>query len=144
MSLFCLLPPTILALSLLFTQTSNQYEDSLKAVLAVIEVGLLTTIFFIPYGMMISSLTKRRSFAIIGTFASFFVLTIISDIFSHYNDNWFLLSPLNLFWISVSKIFDMPIGIDISNNIYYATMVSMIVLPMLVLYINVNRKAVGK
>jgi len=44
-----------------------------------------------PLGLMLSSLTTRKTYAAVGTFMAVFVLQVIAGIFQRYDPNWALL-----------------------------------------------------
>ncbi len=78
MWVFCLIPPIAYVLVMMGTQTGDAYSGGLKILGLTVLAGLVTAIYFLPYGLMISSFTKSKAYAGIGIFMSFFVLIIIS------------------------------------------------------------------
>jgi hypothetical protein len=83
-------------------------------VLETVLAGAWATFFLIPIGLMVSSLTSRRTYAAVGTFMILFVLTIISGIFGQFDPNWMFLDPGNVMGQSFNVIFgvDMPANVD--------------------------------
>ena len=126
------------------TQYGDVYDEGLRVLGSTIIAGLLTSFLFIPYAMVISSLTRRKTYASVGIFMSFFVLMIISGIFSMFNDNWLLLDPTNLLFFSYSALygFDLPTVVD--DALFGVALASFLAAPLTVVYLRVHLKAVGK
>jgi ABC-type transport system involved in multi-copper enzyme maturation permease subunit len=142
MSLLCFLPPVLLAVVSILTQSGSDYWSSIKVLGSTVVAGALVTVFFVPYGLMLSSITKRRSYAAVGTFMSFSVLTIISEAFFGFDSAWSVISPAKSLSYAVDWIFGLPI--DVNGGAPFAFLASFIIVPALVLYWRVQRQAVGK
>ena len=93
---------------------------------------------------MISSLTKKKTYAGVGIFMSFFVLTTIGSIFATFDQNWSLVSPTNLLFYSYDLIYGFDLPSDLNSNIFGILVVCILFLPLVVAYIQVYRKEVGK
>jgi len=128
------------------TQSGSDYGSSLEVLGETIIAGFVATIFLIPLSLLISSLTTRKSYAAIGTFTVFFILSIIGAIFREFNNdaNWGLMNPEVL----LSTFFDVLYGFGINSNIdagIFSVMFSgFIIIPLALLYLRVYMKAVGK
>ncbi|UCE36809.1 MAG: ABC transporter permease [Thermoplasmata archaeon] len=144
MGIFCFLPLIIYCLAAMGTQSGGDYGTSLRVLGATIGAGLLTTFFFIPYGILISSMTKRKSYATIGIFMSFFVLIIIGGIFQNFDKNWALIDPTRILFYSYDIIYGFSVPEGINAGLLGAILVSIIIIPLIVVYIRIYRKAVGK
>ncbi len=106
--------------------------------------AVLTTIFFVPMGMMLSSLTTKRTYAAVGIFMFFFTMTIVAGIFSESDINWQLLGPGNLlnFWYDV--IFGEPLPEGLSSAGMAIMTFILLVPPLIVTYWRILSKGVGK
>ncbi|MGB2582173.1 MAG: ABC transporter permease subunit [Thermoplasmata archaeon] len=144
MSLLCFLPPVLLAVVSILTQSGSDYWSSIKVLGSTVVAGAFVTVFFVPYGLMLSSLTKRRSYAAVGTFMSFFVLTIISGAFSEFDRAWRVISPAESLSYAVDWIFGQSLPTYVNEGALFAFLASFIIIPASVLYWRVQRQAVGK
>jgi ABC-type transport system involved in multi-copper enzyme maturation permease subunit len=144
MSLLCVIPPVLLAMVSILTQSGNDYWSSIKVLGRTVVAGALATVFFVPYGLMMSSLTKRRSYAAVGTFMSFFALMIISATFSEFDSAWRVISPDISLSCAVDWIFGQNLPSNIGGGAVFAFMTSFVMVPALVLYWIVWRQAVGR
>lgn len=144
LGLFCLLVPIIFCLAVIGTQSGGDYLGSLEVLGSTVVAGSLTVFIFGFYGTMISSLTERRSFAGVGAFVSFFVLGIVSDIFSEVGANWELLDPFNVLNYSYRLIygFELPSGVDLS--LFWLAFALLIIVPPIVLYYRIRRRVFGR
>ena len=144
MWLFCLIPPAVYVLVMLGTQTGDDYSDGFKILGKTLLVGLVTAFYFLPYGLMISSLTKSKAYAGIGIFMSFFVLLIISGIFSETSDKWSLISPVELL-INFYKItYGGSIPDGITSGQVGGAILAFTVIPMAIVIFWIYRKGAGK
>jgi len=143
-SLFTFFPLMVFCLVMIGTQTGDDYGSSLSILGKTVIAGILTTVFFIPYGVMISSLTKKKTYAGVGIFMSFFVLMIIGGIFSSFNQNWSLVDPTNLLFYSYDIIFGYDLPSDVNSSIFGVLLCCILFLPLLVAFFQVYRKEVGK
>ncbi|MGB2826321.1 MAG: hypothetical protein WBC49_06770, partial [Thermoplasmata archaeon] len=144
MSLLCFLPPVLLAVVSILTQSGSDYWPSITVLGSTVVAGAFVTVFFVPYGLMLSSLTKRRSYAAVGTFMSFFVLTIISGAFSEFDRAWRVISPAESLSYAVDWIFGQSLPTYVNEGALFAFLASFIIIPASVLYWRVQRQAVGK
>jgi ABC-type transport system involved in multi-copper enzyme maturation permease subunit len=144
MGLLCFLPPVLLAIVSILTQSGSDYWSSLKVLGSTILAGVFVTLFFVPYGLMMSSLTRRRSYAAVGTFMSFFVLTIISSAFSEFDRAWRVISPADSLSFAVDWIYGQDLPSFVSGGALFAVLASFMVVPTIVLYWVVQRQAVGR
>ncbi|MFC1755052.1 ABC transporter permease [Thermoproteota archaeon] len=144
MSLFCLIPIIIYGTVVIGTQSGSEYLESLEVLGRAAFAGILTSIFFLGLGTMLSSVTKSRSYAGVGTFVSFFVLSLISGMFQGIDVNWRLVNPLELLQFSYGMIFDVGLPDDINLNIYWTILLSILIIPPVIAYWRIQRKAIGK
>ncbi len=144
MTLFCLLPPVIYCLSVIATQTGSVYADSLEVLGSTVIAGFFTSFIFLPYALLLSSLTKRKSYSGVGTFMSFFVLTIISQLFADFHSNWKLVSPSNLLSYSLKLIYGFTLPADIDSALFYSAVILLVLAPLVGLFYRVSRKRVKK
>jgi ABC-type transport system involved in multi-copper enzyme maturation permease subunit len=144
MAVFCLLPVIIYGVAIIATQSESEYLESFEVLGRATVAGILTSIFFMGLGTMFSSVTKSRTYAGVGTFVSFFVLTLISGMFSTIDVNWRLVNPLDLLQFSYGMIFGNGLPEELSPGLYWAIILSILVIPLLFAYWRVHRKAVGK
>jgi len=143
-SILTFIPLIVYCLVMIGTQTGDDYGSSLTVLGSTIIAGALTTVFFISYGVMISSLTTKKTYAGVGIFMSFFVLTIISGIFTNFDQNWSLISPINLLFYSYDMIFGFDLPSGINSNSFGILLICILILPLLVTFIQVYRKEMGK
>ncbi|MFO7792908.1 MAG: ABC transporter permease subunit [Candidatus Saliniplasma sp.] len=142
LTLYCAVPPISVGISVIATQTGNNYLGSLEVLGLTVLAGLFTSFIFLPYAFLLSSLTERKAYSGVGTFMTFFVLTIISDIFTSFDTNWKLVSPENLLHFSYDIIYGSGLPNDIDTGLYTLAMVTLIFLPLLILFIRVRFKEV--
>jgi ABC-type transport system involved in multi-copper enzyme maturation permease subunit len=143
-SIFTLFPVIIYCLVVIGTQTSNDYSGSLNVLGKTIIVGILTTFFFVPYGIMISTFTKKKTYAGIGIFMSFFVLTIIGNIFTTFDQNWSFVSPINLLFYSYDIIYGIELPQNLNSNIIGVLLFCILFIPLIVTFTQVYKKEVGR
>ncbi len=143
-SILTFVPLIVFCLVMIGTQTGDDYSGSLNVLGRTIIAGALTTVFFVSYGVMISSLTTKKTYAGVGIFMSFFVLTIIGDIFVNFNQNWGLASPSNLLFYSYDMIYGFDLPSDINSSIFGVLLFCILFLPLFVAFVQVYRKETGK
>lgn len=143
-SLFCLVPLIAFSLAVIATQTGGDYVGSLGVLGDTLIVGVFTTFVFTSLGVMVSSLTKKRSYAGVGTFAIFFVLGLVGGIFSEFSPDWQVINPFNILNYSYNLIygFDLPSGI--SPALFGFALLSVLIIPITFLYYRVYRRSTGK
>jgi len=144
LALFALLPPLIMAVALTATQSGPDYASSAVVIGETLLAGAFATVFLLPIGLMMSSLTKRRTYAAAGTFMAIFVLGIVAGIFAQYDANWQLLDPGNVLSLTYDLIFgiELPAGID--QGMIPLIAAAMTLVPLFVAYYQIVRKGVGK
>jgi hypothetical protein len=144
MSLFCIIPPILFVLVMLGTQTGDEYYDGLVILGKTILVGIFTAIFFLPYGLMVSSFTNRKAYAGVSIFVSFFVLTIISEIFFQFNNTWSLISPFNMLSFTYDVTFGRELSFGLDTYQLVTAILAIMVIPTIVVFIRLQRKGAGK
>jgi ABC-type transport system involved in multi-copper enzyme maturation permease subunit len=144
MSVFCLLPVIIFGVAIIATQTGSKYLDSLEVLGLAGVAGILTSIFFLGFGTMLSSVTRSRAYAGVGTFVSFFVLSLISELFANIDVNWRLVNPFNLLNYTYGLIFDRGLPAELNPNLYWIIMLVILVVPLIFAYWRIHSKAIGK
>ncbi len=126
------------------TQTGNDYSDSLGILGKTALVGAFVTLFFVPYGLMLSSFTKRKSYAAVGTFMSFFVLAIVATLFSEFAQGWRVISPIDSLSFLFSWVFEGDVPSYVDKGALVAILASLIIVPAAVVYFRLIRQVVGK
>jgi ABC-type transport system involved in multi-copper enzyme maturation permease subunit len=144
MGIFCLLPPIVYVLIMIGTQTGDDYSGSMKILGLTIVAGIVTSLYFLPYGLMLSSFTKNKAYAGIGIFMSFFVLRIISQLFSDSSAKWLLIDPLEVMFSFYRILFGGELAAGISSGEVAASMLAVTVIPAVITYIWVSRLGAGK
>ena len=143
-SIFTLLPPMILAIAVTATQTGGDYLSSLGVISLTVVGSILATVFLVPLGLMISSLTTRKTYAAVGTFMAVYVLQLIATIFERYDPNWTLLGPQNVLFYCYDVLFDQALPAGINTSALFLALLVIIVPPVFLVYDRVRRKGVGK
>lgn len=144
LGLFCFVPLIIFCLAVMGTQSGSDYGTSLNVLGSTILAGLLTTFIFVPYGIFISSMTKRKSYATIGIFMSFFVLIIIGGIFSNFDKNWILIDPTRVLSYSYDVLYGYSVPEGINSSLLGAILFVFMVVPLILVYLRIHFKGVGK
>jgi hypothetical protein len=144
LGLFSFLPLMIFCIAVTGTQGGDDYGTSINVFGSTILAGLLTTFIFIPYGIFISSMTKRKSYATIGIFMSFFVLTIIGEIFRTFDPNWVLIDPNRMLNYSYSVLYGFSIPEGINGALHAIALFLFMVVPLILVYLRIHLKGAGK
>jgi ABC-type transport system involved in multi-copper enzyme maturation permease subunit len=144
LGLFSFLPLMIFCIAVMGTQSGSDYGTSLNVFGSTILAGLLTTFIFIPYGIFISSMTKRKTYATLGIFMSFFVLIIIGAIFSNFDKNWALIAPINVLNFSYDVLYGYSVPEGINGTLLGVALFLFMVVPLVLVYLRIHLKAVGK
>jgi hypothetical protein len=126
------------------TQTGGDYLASLGVIGRTMVAGILATVFLVPLGLMLSSLTTRKTYAAVGTFMVVFVLQVIAGIFEGFDANWALLGPENVLFYCYDVIFDQALPASLNTVMLFAALLVMIVPPTVLVFDRVRRKGVGK
>lgn len=144
MALFCFIPPLIMGLALIGTQSGSAYISGLAVLVVTVGAGGLATVFLIPFSIFVSSLTTRKSFAAIGTFMVIVVLSIIGEIFSQFNANWNLVNPGMMLAYIYDWIYGRGIPDGIDGGLLVAISALFTVVPLALVYLKIHLKAEGK
>ena len=144
LGLFSFIPPILMAIVLMGTQSSSSYGASLGILGYTVIASFIATIFIIPLSLLISSLTTRKSYAAIGTFMVFFILTIISAIFREFDSNWKLIDPGTVLSIFYDLLYGFGIPSGIDAGLFSVMFSGFIIIPMALLYLRIHMMAVGK
>jgi cytoskeletal protein CcmA (bactofilin family) len=144
LGMFCFIPPMIFCLAVMGTQSGEDYGTSLNVLGSTFIAGLLTAVIFVPYGILVSSLTKRKAYATIGIFMSFFVLTIIGNIFAGFDKNWVLIDPTRVLYYSYDILYGYSVPEGINASLLGVVLFVILVVPLIFVYLRVHLKAVGK
>ena len=143
-SIFTLLPPLILGIAVTATQSGSDYLGSLGVIGRTLVASILLTVFMVPLGLMLSSLTSRKTYAAVGTFMVAYVLQLIAGIFQSYDPNWALLGPQNVLFYCYDVLFDQALPSGISAVLLIVPVFVLTVPPTLLVFNRVTRKGVGK
>jgi len=144
MSLLCFFPPILVAFVSMATQTGGDYAYSLGVLGKTVLIGALVTLFFVPFGLMISSFTKRKSYAAVGTFMSFFVLAIVAGIFTGFTRSWVVISPIDSLSILFRWFLEGYVPDYVNEGALLTIVAALIVVPAAVLYFRLTRQVVGR
>jgi len=144
LGIFALLPPLILSIAITATQSGPDYVSSAVVIGETVVAGLWATLFLVPLAMLISSLTRRRTYAAVGTFMVVAVLGIIAGIFSRFDPNWSLLNPNFVLTLSYNVIFGLEPLAGINGSLLAAVAASFVLIPLALVYYQVVRREVGK
>lgn len=143
-AVYCLLPPLIVCTSIIATQTGDAYLESLKVLSRTVVAGCLISSFLLPYALLLSSLTKRRAYAGIGTFMSIYALNISSLFLVRFDHNWRLLNPTNLLNFTLEIIYGFGLPDKIDAGLYGVSFVLFISIPLALLFYRIHSKEVGR
>lgn len=144
MLIYCFLPPLLVGVSVIATQTGAAYYESLEVLGGTVLVGLLTSFVFLPYMLLLSSLTQRKAYAGIGAFMGVYALTIVSSFFFQFDPSWKLLSPFNLLYYTYQLIYGFSLPDNIDPALYFASMVLLVVVPLALLFYRVHSREVSE
>lgn len=144
LGLYTFIVPVVVALAIIGTQTGSDYSTSFVVLGLTVAGALITTVYFIPFGLMISSFTKRPSYAGVGIFMSFFVLIIISEIFRMFDKRWMLANPASILDFTYQLLFDRALPSQITGSMVAGILLTFLAIPLAILYINIHRKGVGR
>jgi ABC-type transport system involved in multi-copper enzyme maturation permease subunit len=143
LAIFGLFPPLILAVAVMATQSGPDYLSSAKVVAETLVAGLWASFFLIPIGLMVSSLTSRRTYAAVGTFMILFVLGIVSGIFVQFDPNWMFLDPGNVLGQSFNVLFGVDLPSEVDGWLLGLAALAYTVPPLAIAYWRVRRRGVG-
>jgi len=142
--ILCFAAPVLLAIVAIATQSGSDYAYSATVLGRTVVAGILATLFFVPYGTMLSSFTKRKSYAAVGTFMSFSVLTIIGNVFADFDPAWKVISPAESLASAFEWIFGQGLPSDIGGGALAAFLALFMIVPTVILYLRLHMQAVGK
>jgi ABC-type transport system involved in multi-copper enzyme maturation permease subunit len=144
LSLFTFFPGVVMALLIMATQTGGDYGSSLAVFGSALLAGTVTTIYFLPFGLLVSSLTKRKSYASVATFMAVFALTIVGGIFTVFDRTWELVNPT----VVLSHFYDCVLGIGLDNHVNGALLAaiffSFFLIPLVLVWMRIRQRAVGR
>ena len=133
----------MVAVASMVTQTGGDYSGSAGVLGRTVVAGALATVFFVPYGLMMSSLTKRKSYAAVGTFMSFFVMIIVAEIFAEFDPAWRIISPADSITFSFSWIFGIEMPPYVDGWALACFMTAFIGVPAAIVYLRIKKRVVG-
>ena len=142
--LFTLVPPLAMSVAITATQTGPDYVASLAVIGQTFLAGLWTALFLVPIGLMISALTNKKTYAGVGTFMFFFVLSIVAAILSQMSNDWTLLSPQNVLNDTYHVLFGLTLPGDVNLVLLGVMALVLTVPPIIPVYYRILRKGVGK
>jgi len=142
--LFTLLLPLVVAIAVTATQSGSDYLGSLAVIGQTVIAGVWSTALMVPAGLAMSSLTKKKTYAAVGTFMFFFGMMIVSGIFSDISRDWFLLDPSQVLYQTHTVIYGLELD-DIVNRYLLAAMAFLLTVPPVALvYYRIMRMEAGK
>jgi len=144
MSIYCLVLPILYVLVMLGTQSGSDYGGGLAILGKTFLAGLLTSAFFLPLGLLLSSLTKRKAYAGIGIFATMFVLIIVGGIFYQFDTQWALIDPTSMLFFTYYGTFGAALPVGIAAWELASVMLAVTMVPLVVVYWLLERKGAGK
>jgi ABC-type transport system involved in multi-copper enzyme maturation permease subunit len=144
LAIFTLLMPLAVALAVLATQSGSDYLSSAVVVSETILAGAWTMLFLLPVGLMLSSLTSRKTYAAVGTFMAFFLLEILGSFFSRFDPNWEVLAPRTVLVASYDVMFGRALPSSLDPVLLFLMAAVLTVPPLLIAYWRVFNKGVGK
>ncbi len=143
MSLLCAIPPVIVALAGIGTQTGDDYWGSAGVLGRTAAAGALATVFFVPYGLMMSSFTNRKNYAAVGTFMSFFAMLIVAEVLSEFDKAWRVVSPGDSLSFAFSWIFGLGVPDYVDGWAVACFMTGFIAVPAVIVYLKLKRQVTG-
>ena len=144
MGILCAIPPLLIAIAATATQSGDDYWHSFTVIGRTVVAGVLAMLFYVPYGIMMSSFTRKKSYAGVGTFMSFFVLTIVAGVFSEFASEWRLISPVDSLVFSFDWIYGQALPSYVSEVTLAAFLALFMLVPAVIAYLRVMRQAVGR
>ncbi|NIQ07113.1 MAG: ABC transporter permease subunit [Candidatus Korarchaeota archaeon] len=144
LALFCLIPLLTLGVAMIGTQSSTNYIASLEILGRTILAGFFVSMVFIPYGLMVSSLTENETYAGVGSFIGFFVMGLVAGIFSNFDPNWKLIDPSTIVGYTVNLLFETSLPESIEPALYASGLLVLMVVPLLIIWFRIYWKAIGK
>jgi ABC-type transport system involved in multi-copper enzyme maturation permease subunit len=142
--LFTLLPPLVLAIAVTATQSGSDYLGSLAVIGQTLIAGVWSAALLIPVGLAVSSLTRKRTYASVGTFMFFFGMMLVSGIFTGLSQDWSLLDPSQVLYQSHTVIYGLELSDSVNKALLGAMAFLLTVPPMALVYYRIMRKETGK
>jgi len=142
--LFTLLPPLVLAIAVTATQSGSDYLGSLAVIGQTLIAGIWSAALLIPIGLAVSSLTRKRTYASVGTFMFFFGMMLVSGIFSSLSQDWSLLNPSEVLYHSHTVLYGLELDDGVNRALLAAMGFLLTVPPMALVYYRIMRKEAGK
>ena len=143
-SIFTLIPPLIMGIAVTGTQSGGDYLASLGVLGRTLLASVLATAFLVPLGLMLSSLTTRKTYAAVGTFMLVVVLQVIAGIFERFDANWALLGPENVLFYCYDVIFEQALPAGINTLLLSGALLVMLVPLSILVFDRIKRKGVGR
>jgi len=143
-SVFTFFPPIVMAIAVTGTQTGGDYLASLGVVGRTLVASALATAFLVPLGLMVSSLTTRKTYAAVGTFMVVIVLQVIAGIFERFDANWALLGPENVLFYCYNIIFDQAMPAGINTVLLSLALLAIIIPPTVLVFERIRGREVGR
>ena len=142
--LFTLLPPLAVAIAITATQSGSDYLGSLAVIGQTILAGTWSAALLVPAGLAVSSFTKKRTYASVGTFMFFFGMMIVAGIFSGMSQDWSLLNPSEVLYQSHTVLYGLELSESVNRFLLGAMAFLLTVPPMALVYYRISRKEAGK
>ncbi|OPX59882.1 MAG: ABC-2 family transporter protein [Methanomassiliicoccales archaeon PtaB.Bin215] len=142
--LFTLLPPLAVAIAITATQSGSDYLGSLAVIGQTLIAGVWSAALLVPAGLAVSSLTKKKTYASVGTFMFFFGMMLVSGIFSGLSPDWSLLNPSEVLYQSHTVLYGLELNDSVNRALLAAMGFLLTVPPMTLVYYRIMRKEAGK
>ena len=142
--LFTLLPPLAVAIAITATQSGSDYLGSLAVIGQTLLAGAWSAAMLVPAGLAVSSLTRKKTYAAVGTFMFFFGMMIVAGIFSGLSQDWSLLNPSEVLYQSHTVLYGLELSESVNRYLLGAMAFLLTVPPMALVYYRIMRKEVGK
>jgi len=142
--LFTLLPPLAVAIAITATQSGSDYLGSLAVIGQTLLAGAWSAAMLVPAGLAVSSLTRKKTYASVGTFMFFFGMMIVAGIFSGLSQDWSMLNPSEVLYQSHTVLYGLELSESVNRYLLGAMAFLLTVPPMALVYYRIMRKEVGK
>jgi ABC-type transport system involved in multi-copper enzyme maturation permease subunit len=142
--LFTLLPPLAVAIAITATQSGSDYLGSLVVIGQTLLAGAWSAAMLVPAGLAVSSLTRKKTYAAVGTFMFFFGMMIVAGIFSGLSQDWSLLNPSEVLYQSHTVLYGLELSDSVNRYLLGAMAFLLTVPPMALVYYRIMRKEAGK
>jgi len=142
--LFTMLPPLAVSIAITATQSGSDYLGSLSVIGQTAIAGLWTALFLVPVGLMISTITNKRTYAGVGTFMFFFIMVVIAEMLLTFSLDWAMLSPQQVLDYSYMAIFGQSMDSDVNQALLVVMIIVLTIPPIYFVFDRIKRKGVGK